>query len=58
MAESSTGRPAKSRMVGRWTYSSVCDVLCNPKCTGYMVWNRDLSGEREEQPARSVDMVR
>lgn len=26
--------------VGRWTYSSVRDVLTNPKHTGHMVWNR------------------
>ncbi|WP_067460727.1 recombinase family protein [Actinomadura macra] len=31
---------AKSRTLGRWTYSSVRDVLGNPKYTGYMVWNR------------------
>jgi site-specific DNA recombinase len=29
-----------SRAVGRWTTSSVRDVLTNPKYTGYMVWNR------------------
>lgn len=26
--------------VGHWTYSSVRDVLTNPKHTGHMVWNR------------------
>jgi recombinase len=26
--------------VGRWTYSSVREVLTNPKHTGHMVWNR------------------
>ncbi|WP_433241558.1 recombinase family protein [Actinomadura nitritigenes] len=31
---------AKHRTIGRWTYSSVRDVLSNPKYTGYMVWNR------------------
>ncbi|RKS68312.1 DNA invertase Pin-like site-specific DNA recombinase [Actinomadura pelletieri DSM 43383] len=31
---------AKHRSVGRWTYSSVREVLTNPKYTGYMVWNR------------------
>ncbi|WP_301174569.1 recombinase family protein, partial [Actinomadura geliboluensis] len=29
-----------SRAVGRWTQSSVREVLTNPKHTGYMVWNR------------------
>lgn len=28
------------RAAGRWTTSSVRDVLVNPKNTGYMVWNR------------------
>ncbi|MBO2458133.1 recombinase family protein [Actinomadura violacea] len=29
-----------SRALGRWTPSSIRDVLTNPKHTGYMVWNR------------------
>src|SRR5690606_17134037 len=29
-----------ARAVGRWTASSVRDILVNPKNTGYMVWNR------------------
>ncbi|MBO2454363.1 recombinase family protein [Actinomadura barringtoniae] len=29
-----------NRAVGRWTASSVREVLTNPKHTGYMVWNR------------------
>ncbi len=29
-----------SRAVGRWTGSSVREVLTNPKHTGHMVWNR------------------
>ncbi|GAA2036675.1 hypothetical protein GCM10009800_23220 [Nocardiopsis rhodophaea] len=29
-----------TRAVGRWTESSVREVLINPKHTGYMVWNR------------------
>lgn len=29
-----------SRATGRWTASSVRDILVNPKNTGYMVWNR------------------
>ncbi|TDC69857.1 hypothetical protein E1200_07140 [Actinomadura sp. GC306] len=44
---------AKSRSVGRWTYSSVRDVLCNPKYTGYMVWNRKATssaGGRSNPP--------
>ncbi|GAA4412191.1 recombinase family protein [Actinokineospora soli] len=28
------------RAVGKWTYSSVREVLTNPKYTGHMVWNR------------------
>ena len=31
---------APARAVGRWTKSSVHDVIQNPKYTGYMVWNR------------------
>jgi hypothetical protein len=29
-----------SRAVGKWTQSSVYEILHNPKYTGYMVWNR------------------
>ncbi|XVQ15111.1 recombinase family protein [Spirillospora sp. CA-255316] len=29
-----------ARSVGRWTHSSVREILVNPKHTGYMVWNR------------------
>ncbi|WP_369201599.1 recombinase family protein [Streptomyces sp. PU-14G] len=32
--------PDPSKAVGRWTESSVRDVLTNPKYTGHMVWNR------------------
>ncbi|WP_164492530.1 recombinase family protein [Streptomyces sp. CNQ-509] len=32
--------PDPSRKIGRWTVSSVRDVLTNPKYTGHMVWNR------------------
>jgi site-specific DNA recombinase len=32
--------PDPSRARGLWTWSSVRDVLHNPKYTGYMVWNR------------------
>jgi DNA invertase Pin-like site-specific DNA recombinase len=28
------------RAVGHWTGSAVREILCNPKYTGYMVWNR------------------
>ncbi|MDQ1307208.1 MAG: site-specific recombinase [Actinomycetota bacterium] len=31
------------RAVGRWTPSSVREILHNPKYTGYMVWNRRAS---------------
>ncbi len=44
---------AKTRTVGRWTYSSVRDVLSNPKYTGYMVWNRKATssaGGRNNPP--------
>ncbi|MGW2308714.1 recombinase family protein [Actinomadura luteofluorescens] len=43
----------KTRTVGRWTYSSVRDVLSNPKYTGYMVWNRKATssaGGRNNPP--------
>ncbi|MBO2464452.1 recombinase family protein [Actinomadura sp. LCR2-06] len=42
-----------SRAAGRWTGSSVRDVLVNPKNTGYMVWNRRASktdGGRHNPP--------
>ncbi|MEU5698535.1 recombinase family protein [Streptomyces aurantiacus] len=29
-----------ARAAGRWTASSVREVLTNPKYTGHMVWNR------------------
>jgi site-specific DNA recombinase len=29
-----------ARAVGRWTGSATREILCNPKYTGYMVWNR------------------
>lgn len=29
-----------ARAVGKWTHSSVREILTNPKHTGYMVWNR------------------
>ncbi|WP_240529013.1 recombinase family protein [Streptomyces antioxidans] len=35
-----TLRPDPSRKLGRWTESSVRDVLTNPKYTGHLVWNR------------------
>src|SRR5262249_10916960 len=31
------------RAVGKWTPSSVYEILHNPKYTGYMVWNRRAS---------------
>ncbi|MFB4302206.1 recombinase family protein [Actinomadura sp. NTSP31] len=44
---------AKHRSVGKWTYSSVREVLTNPKYTGYMVWNRKATtsaGGRNNPP--------
>jgi site-specific DNA recombinase len=32
-----------ARALGRWTGSSVRDILTNPKYTGHMVWNRRAS---------------
>ena len=32
--------PSKARTRGSWTRSSVYDILCNPKYTGYQVFNR------------------
>jgi site-specific DNA recombinase len=32
-----------ARAVGKWTQSSVYEILHNPKYTGYMVWNRRAS---------------
>lgn len=43
--------PARAR--GRWTWSSVREILHNPKYTGYMVWNRRASkkGGRHNPPS-------
>jgi site-specific DNA recombinase len=35
-----------ARAVGRWTHSSVREVLSNPKYTGYMVWNRRATKDK------------
>jgi site-specific DNA recombinase len=35
--------PDPARAVGRWTGSSVREILHNPKYTGHMVWNRRAS---------------
>lgn len=46
-----------SRAVGRWTYSSVRDVIVNPKYTGYMGWNRRATtsaGGRNNPPEEWV----
>ena len=34
------------RAVGRWTHSSVRDVLTNPAHTGYMVYNRRATKDK------------
>ncbi|GAB3428456.1 recombinase family protein [Flindersiella endophytica] len=43
--------PARAR--GRWTWSSVRELLHNPKYTGYMVWNRRArkKGGRNNPPS-------
>lgn len=33
----------RERARNRWTVSAVREILCNPKYTGYMVWNRRAS---------------
>ncbi|MFD0854106.1 recombinase family protein, partial [Actinomadura adrarensis] len=46
-----------SRAVGKWTHSSVRDILVNPKYTGYMVWNRRATtsaGGRNNPPEEWV----
>ena len=42
--------PDPERAVGRWTWSSVRDVLNQPKYTGYMVWNRRAMKTRNGSP--------
>ncbi|WP_407921529.1 recombinase family protein [Actinomadura soli] len=44
-----------ARAVGRWTASSVREVLTNPKHTGYMVWNRRAtkSGGGKQNPPQA-----
>src|SRR2546423_295140 len=39
------------RAVGRWTGSAVREILCNPKYTGHMAWNR-RSTKHKLPPAR------
>jgi len=34
------------RAAGRWTGSAVREILCNPKYTGHMVWNRRRNPRR------------
>jgi site-specific DNA recombinase len=41
------------RAVGRWTGSAVREILCNPKYTGHMVWNR----RRNPRPGRRAGKV-
>ncbi|MFI2561939.1 recombinase family protein [Nocardia farcinica] len=42
--------PDPERAVGRWTCSSVRDVLNQPKYTGHMVWNRRAMNTRNGSP--------
>jgi site-specific DNA recombinase len=45
---------AGRRAIGAWTKGSVRDVLCNPKYTGYMVYNRRRNPRRDRGvPGRS-----
>ncbi len=43
------------RAVGAWTKGSVRDVLCNPKYTGYMVYNRRKNPRRDRGVAGKVN---
>ncbi|MFC5830366.1 recombinase family protein [Nonomuraea insulae] len=44
------------RALGRWSGSAVREILCNPKYTGYMVWNRRASkkGGKNNPPSEWV----
>jgi len=42
--------PDPARAAGRWTTGSVREVLCQPKYTGYMVWNRRAVKTRGGSP--------
>lgn len=39
--------PDPRRALGRWSGSSVREILNNPKYTGYMVWNRKATSSRK-----------
>jgi site-specific DNA recombinase len=43
------------RAIGAWTKGSVRDVLCNPKYTGYMVYNRRKNPRRDRGVAGKVN---
>jgi site-specific DNA recombinase len=43
------------RAIGSWTKGSVRDVLCNPKYTGYMVYNRRKNPRKERGVAGRVN---
>lgn len=38
--------PSKARTRGAWSKTSVCDILRNPKYTGYQVFNRRATSSR------------
>jgi site-specific DNA recombinase len=43
------------RAVGRWTGGAVREILCNPKYTGYMVYNRSKRSRPERNVAGRVN---
>jgi DNA invertase Pin-like site-specific DNA recombinase len=43
------------RAIGRWTGGAVREILCNPKYTGYMVYNRRKRSRPERQVAGQVN---
>ncbi|MDP9799013.1 DNA invertase Pin-like site-specific DNA recombinase [Catenuloplanes nepalensis] len=49
--------PDPRRALGKWSISSVWEILRNPKYTGYMVWNRrgrKSAGNRANPPAEWI----
>lgn len=49
--------PDPARAVGKWSTSSLWEILRNPKYTGYMVWNRRArksAGNRTNPPSEWV----
>lgn len=43
------------RAVGKWTGSSIREVLTNPKHTGYMVWNRRSSKAKPHSKTNPIE---